>query len=87
MPGQEYEMTDEELEIFTEMCEDIISAVDGKQLDLILPALLRVAVSLHIRFKGIEGTGPSEVVLFNSIIERVTNDIIDSTNKFIIESN
>jgi hypothetical protein len=85
--AQEYRMSDEEYDVFCEVCYSINQALQGVALHLIVPILVKMLVVSHMQTKGYTEETPGSRQLHDKMTTDISNYIYTTTNKDITERN
>lgn len=81
-----HEMTDEEMELFSNRFRRICQAIDGTPAHLVTPLLLRVAVGSYLDLKGFTESDAT-VQLAQDLIADLTHLLLNNTERHIKERN
>lgn len=87
MPAQAYTMNNEEFEIYSAKAREIYESLENVPTHLISSILIKVLVSIHLQLKGYTEETPGSKQLHDDLIRNISNELIDKTNRHIIERN
>ena len=83
---ESHEMSDEELEIFSNKSDKITEILLGTPPHLIAPMLIRLTVGTHLEMKQLPHTEES-LDFARRLVEEISNILVNRTNRYLNERN